>query len=37
MLLLGNDASDSFRTALDALRAEVDAWEALSRSTDFDD
>ena len=28
MLLLGNDASDGFRAALDALRAEVDAWES---------
>ena len=36
MLLLGNDASDGFRTALDALRTEVDEWEGLSRSTDFD-
>jgi NAD(P)-dependent dehydrogenase (short-subunit alcohol dehydrogenase family) len=36
MLLLGNDASTGFRAALDALRAEVDEWEALSRSTDFD-
>jgi NAD(P)-dependent dehydrogenase (short-subunit alcohol dehydrogenase family) len=36
MLLLGNDASDSFRAALDALRTEVDTWEALSRGTDFD-
>lgn len=36
MLLLGNDASDGFRAALDALRTEVDDWEALSRSTDFD-
>lgn len=36
MLLLGNDASDAFRAALDALRTEVDAWESLSRSTDFD-
>ena len=36
MLLLGNDASDSFRTALDALRSDVDAWESVSRSTDFD-
>jgi NAD(P)-dependent dehydrogenase (short-subunit alcohol dehydrogenase family) len=35
MLLLGNDASDGFRAALDALRTEVDAWEDLSRSTDF--
>lgn len=37
MLLLGNDASDTFRSALRALSTEVDAWEALSRSTDFDD
>jgi NAD(P)-dependent dehydrogenase (short-subunit alcohol dehydrogenase family) len=36
MLLLGNDASDGFRGALDALRTEVDRWETLSRSTDFD-
>ncbi|MFB2554379.1 oxidoreductase [Herbiconiux liangxiaofengii] len=36
MLLLGNDASDGFRAALDALREEVDRWEAVSRSTDFD-
>jgi NAD(P)-dependent dehydrogenase (short-subunit alcohol dehydrogenase family) len=36
MLLLGNDSSDGFRAALDTLRAEVDAWETLSRSTDFD-
>jgi NAD(P)-dependent dehydrogenase (short-subunit alcohol dehydrogenase family) len=37
MLLLGNDASTSFRAALDALRTEVDEWEDLSRSTDFAD
>jgi NAD(P)-dependent dehydrogenase (short-subunit alcohol dehydrogenase family) len=36
MLLLGNDTSDGFRAALDTLRTEVDAWESLSRSTDFD-
>lgn len=36
MLLLGNDASDGFRAALDALRSEVDAWESVSRGTDFD-
>ncbi|MEV5964733.1 oxidoreductase [Kribbella sp. NPDC051952] len=36
MLLLGNDTSDGFRAALDALRTEVDVWEDLSRSTDFD-
>ncbi|SMH48961.1 NADP-dependent 3-hydroxy acid dehydrogenase YdfG [Rathayibacter oskolensis] len=37
ILLLGNDSSDAFRAALDALRADVDAWEELSRSTDFAD
>jgi NAD(P)-dependent dehydrogenase (short-subunit alcohol dehydrogenase family) len=37
MLLLGNDASDGFRAALHSLLDEVDAWETLSRSTDFDD
>src|SRR3954468_15342180 len=36
LLLLGNDASTGFRAALDALRADADAWEQLSRSTDFD-
>jgi NAD(P)-dependent dehydrogenase (short-subunit alcohol dehydrogenase family) len=36
MLLLGNDASNAFRSALDALRDDVDAWEQVSRSTDFD-
>ena len=36
MLVLGNDASDRFRASLDALRTEVDTWEELSRSTDFD-
>lgn len=36
MFLLGNDASDSFRSALDALREDVDAWESVSRSTDFE-
>ena len=36
LLLLGNDASDWFRAALDALRTEVDEWESVSRSTDFD-
>jgi NAD(P)-dependent dehydrogenase (short-subunit alcohol dehydrogenase family) len=35
VLLLGNDSSDAFRAALDALRRDVDAWEALSRSTDY--
>jgi NAD(P)-dependent dehydrogenase (short-subunit alcohol dehydrogenase family) len=37
MLLLGNDASDGFRAALRSLLAEVDEWEALSRSTDIDE
>jgi len=37
ILLLGDDASDAFRAALDALRSDVDAWEELSRSTDFRD
>ena len=36
LLLLGNDASNAFRSALDALRDDVDAWEQVSRSTDFD-
>jgi NAD(P)-dependent dehydrogenase (short-subunit alcohol dehydrogenase family) len=36
MLLLGDDASDGFRAALDSLRSEVDAWESVSRSTGFD-
>ena len=37
MLLLGNDASDGFRAALHTLLDEVDTWESLSRSTDFDE
>ena len=36
MLLLGDDASDGFRAALDDLRTEVDVWEPVSRSTGFD-
>ncbi|SDL90900.1 oxidoreductase [Arthrobacter sp. ok362] len=36
LLLLGNDASNGFRAALDALRADADKWEPVSRSTDFD-
>ncbi|QHC56547.1 NADP-dependent 3-hydroxy acid dehydrogenase YdfG [Rathayibacter tanaceti] len=35
LLLLGSDASDAFRSALDALRADADAWESLSRGTDY--
>jgi NAD(P)-dependent dehydrogenase (short-subunit alcohol dehydrogenase family) len=34
-LLLGNDAVDLVKAKLTALHAEIDAWEALSRSTDF--
>ncbi len=34
-LLLGNDAVDLVKAKLSALHAEIDAWEALSRSTDF--
>ncbi len=36
MLLLGNDASDGFRTALGSLLEEVDVWEGISRGTDFE-
>ncbi|RKR29900.1 oxidoreductase [Arthrobacter oryzae] len=36
LLLLGNDASNGFRAALDALRADADKWDSVSRSTDFD-
>ena len=34
-LLLGPDAVKRARDKLDALRAEIDAWESLSTSTDF--
>ena len=37
LLLLGQDALDTFRQTLDAHRAEVDAWQKLSASTAFDD
>ncbi|WIB77497.1 oxidoreductase [Curtobacterium sp. MCPF17_002] len=37
MLLLGNDASNGFRAALQSLLTEVDEWESLSRSTDIDE
>jgi NAD(P)-dependent dehydrogenase (short-subunit alcohol dehydrogenase family) len=37
MLVLGNDASDAFRGALDALRDDADAWEHVSRGTDISD
>ncbi len=36
MLLLGNDASDGFRAALDALRDDADTWDTISRGTDYD-
>ncbi|KQQ09950.1 oxidoreductase [Rathayibacter sp. Leaf296] len=36
LLLLGTDAQDAFRAALDALRTDADEWEELGRSTDFD-
>jgi hypothetical protein len=34
-LLLGNDAFDLVKAKLAALNAEIETWEALSRSTDF--
>ncbi|WP_285224279.1 oxidoreductase [Frankia sp. Mgl5] len=36
-LPLGNDATDAVVAHLDSARAELLAWEAVSRSTDFDD
>lgn len=35
-LVLGNDALDQIRAKLANLQREIDAWEGLSRSTDFD-
>jgi NAD(P)-dependent dehydrogenase (short-subunit alcohol dehydrogenase family) len=35
LLLLGNDALAGFRGELDARRRDVEAWEAMSASTDF--
>ena len=35
LLLLGNDASDVVRSALDSIRGDLDAWDEVSRSTDF--
>jgi len=35
-LLLGTDALTHVRGKLDALASEIDAWEQVSRSTDFD-
>jgi NAD(P)-dependent dehydrogenase (short-subunit alcohol dehydrogenase family) len=37
LLLLGEDAIDTFRSVLDAERASVDAWAQLSASTDIDE
>ncbi|MGN7223730.1 hypothetical protein ACTHQN_12770 [Curtobacterium flaccumfaciens] len=37
MLILVDDASTNFRSALDSLRADADEWEALSRSASFDE
>ena len=37
MLVLGSDALANFRSQLDALRAETDAWEKTSLSTAFSD
>ena len=34
-LLIGGDALDQFRAKLDAMRQETDAWEAVTRGTDF--
>lgn len=35
LLVLGSDALGTYRSVLDGLRAEVDAWEHVSTSTDF--
>ena len=37
LLLLGRDALDTFRQIHEAQRAEVDAWQRLTASTDFED
>jgi NAD(P)-dependent dehydrogenase (short-subunit alcohol dehydrogenase family) len=37
LLILGNDALGAFEQVLDAQRAELDKWRALSASTDLDD
>ena len=34
-LLIGGDALDLFRNKLDSMREETDAWEVLTRNTDF--
>jgi hypothetical protein len=36
-LLIGGDALDQFRAKLDTVRAEIDAWEDVTRSTDLRD
>jgi hypothetical protein len=36
-VLLGRDALDTFRQIHEAQRAEVDAWQKLTSSTDFED
>ena len=35
LLLLGNDAQNAVRAALDGVRQDLDRWENVSRSTDF--
>jgi hypothetical protein len=37
LLLLGRDALDTFRQIHEAQRAEVDAWQKLTASTDLED
>lgn len=37
LLVLGDDAFEGFGAAIDALRADLDAWESTSRSTGFTD
>ena len=36
LLMLGSDAVDTVRGTLDSLRGDVDTWENLSRSSDFE-
>ena len=36
LLMLGSDAVTNVRVALDALSSDVDTWEQLSRTTDYD-
>ncbi|WP_028659127.1 oxidoreductase [Nocardioides insulae] len=36
LLVLGNDASDRIRASLAAIQDDLDTWETVSRSTDFD-